>query len=278
MNEAELFVEVKRRSYPTIYGTREKTLEHILVCNGTGYQWHNGRIVQSCKPITDNKNESLIQQQILNGELTFDDYLWKAHLEHAQHCYEEDQKIYHKILNEHPEYTETDKLETKKVFGRSLEEIAQSFLIKWKYSVAVPCVYNSIYELYCNICNIPDDVTPDWLNICIETLHYMLQAKIDFNERTIIPEDEIKHFFPDKPINKEVETIADEIVDRVASTVLNSKKLQTEEKKRKSQEEWERLYSPKARAKFANEHNVQARKLALRILESLKLRNFNVKI
>lgn len=43
MNIARKHIIRSMRRYPSIYPNRDYVLRHILLCNGTGYEWRNGK-------------------------------------------------------------------------------------------------------------------------------------------------------------------------------------------------------------------------------------------
>lgn len=245
MTEAEIYIQTLARLYPTIYGTRDGLLEHIFVSIGTGYKWRDGKIV------TDHEDRirfRKMQAKVKKGTApSVKDQAWLAHLAHAR----EELKRYPRVPKEKPSTLACRYQESYK----DVDAVGQRYYVVEKYSP---------------ICLIPENVTPDWLALCVETLDLMESARIDYTAVTILPEGERKLF--NLPPNPEGDKIAEEIVNKILEERGEVRKEKTAKEKAAEQAHWEANFSPTARARQANSQNEKARRIGAAVRAELRAR------
>lgn len=263
MTEAEIYIETMRRLFPSIYYDRRQCVDHILGGKGTGYYWLDGRIADYEARIPSDKRADFGQtkQAVLTGTApTVEECLRKHHLNHVEKT---EQERHDRI----PEYV----MDVQRSFDFHMNLTTEQSTMPMVYRV-------SEGEYGGPIACIPDNITPDWLAIVVEYLNKVLEAKTDFDQKSILTPSDRQYFLGDKAegLTEEQRSqrsrLAQEISKKLAESMGKTYVPLTDEEKRKNQEEWEKFYSPRARAEQANAENGNSKKAAANIIENLKSR------
>lgn len=238
---AETFIAAMQRLFPSIYLGRERCIDGILTASGSAWS-KNGYLYQTWKIKNFDKMIDLVE---IGKVKPVKHYLEKYHLKHCKNNQEKLQyhlECGHELANHPMEY----RLNSLSKYG-----------VLWK---------------------IPDNATPDWLSIVVEYLNCVLASKIDFDEKSVLMPKERKSHFPDKVQIAEQLSRTQEIAEDIIREIFKKEGKEyiplTEEQKHKNQEEWEKFYSPRARAERANNSNKESKLVAVEILEELKQRKF----
>jgi hypothetical protein len=235
MVDAETFIAALQRLFPSLYYTREKVIEHLLIDHGTGYAWVDGAIefqegleppglfamIDKIKDGTaPSVHESLLQQVRSQA------YLY----------------------------------DSKSLLEEDIEKLAQDFMESDNELFELPPIFR-ISRAESPICNVPDEIRPDWVLIAQDALDMMARAKIDFNDVSILPEKDQARYLERKndPVGAEEKT-------KLACEELGIPYCPTTDE---AQLEWETYYSPMAKAKQANALNNEARDIAIEIRTKL---------
>ena len=99
----------------------------------------------------------------------------------------------------------------------------------------------------------------------------MDNAKVDYDGMSILPESDRRYHYPPETKKKTLTERKDEarMLDEVFANIGIEKKKVNKVQREKKQEEWERLYSPCARARQANAMNTEARAIAAKVRTNL---------
>lgn len=181
--------------YPAHYTTRQECLNQLFVVIGNGYAWFDGELCNLGGPdiqfvLSDPEDVDSDGDYVY----TYDD---RPDLEKAKHPWtEEDCKNYRKKQREQlqryyekaiarmkakfpgykpkgrPKFIETDDTEV------STNKERHWYPIAWDYS---------------KICNLPDDITPEWKTLADECKALLLEDGIDVDNRTVTPEAKEKY-------------------------------------------------------------------------------------
>jgi len=249
-SEAEIYLQVMQRLWPSIYRSRIKTLDHMLCGVGTGYKWYNGRLEVSPSLYTDliksHSYEKMNKLYRAGKAPSVQDLYLKYRKKHAQ-------EYISKFKNTRTKDDTVENIVAKFIeLDKEHDEVGHTFYVSKEYSP---------------ICNIPDDISLDWLCLCLETIKMMGEAKIDYDENSILTKSDKEMRLKLKEVNRE--QISKDITKRILG---DDYKERTDEEKKKDREEWEKHHSPKARAERANYENQKARDIAKNILNDLRKR------
>jgi hypothetical protein len=129
--------------YPELYYDRQTALNQLFCVNGNGYTWENGELVYE-----DQRMERYVLKE----------HVEKADFSYAKHLYNIGESI-----RRHSIEFKTGKDGLNKYIERLDEE-------KW-YPICK----------YAKICNIPEDIKPDWLELVNECKALLLEDGIDVN-------------------------------------------------------------------------------------------------
>lgn len=245
MEDAELFIAAISRLYPTLYRTRIRCLDHILNGIGTGYAWVDGKMHFQGKIFYHKKWKETVQKVIKGDSKTIEDYYKEEQRKNARDYYEKTNQ----------------QVQDEDTFIKS--DIERDAIGHQFY----------VYERSSPICHIPENVSKEWLNCCIELLQAMQNAKIDYNAESILTETQRKHSLQKTKTSLASKICSARILRKLAKEEGRKIKKTTKKQRQKEYEEWERVYSPRARAEHANNYNIQARKVANDVLLELKKRN-----
>lgn len=192
----ERTIQAMMDKYPAHCTTRQECLNDLFVVIGNGYGWFKGELCSLSGPdvqfvLSDPEDEDSDGDYVY----TYDD---RPDLEKAKHPWtEEDWENYRKEQRElrqryyeeavarlcaklpgykpkgiPPKYKETDDTEV------SANKERHWYPIAWDYS---------------KICNLPDDITPEWKALADECKALLLEDGIDVDNRTITPEAKEKY-------------------------------------------------------------------------------------
>ena len=252
-NQADIELRTSQIMYPTIHYSRMKCLDSMMT--SSNFIWNKGVLIPRYS--LDNYTETRLLAS-KNISISLDDALWKKLLQDAQ-----------KEVSKRTE----DSYETKT--AAALADIYKRMTLE---SAAIPPVYRiSTSSVRVPINSIPDDIDSDFLDLCIEYLNQVSVAKTDFTEKTILtPSDQRLHFGEkatglSKSEVSSRQALSEEIGKMLAET-SGKPWPPSKEQLEKDKEEWDKFYSPAARANRANKDNEEARKTAISILENLKAR------
>lgn len=162
---AEPTIRRMLKHWPTLMGTRQRVLDHLLFSFGTGREWVDGCLADTTGG--DSPHGRIIQKRR-------DD----AHIARID-----------ARLGRHP---------GTKLIQEALDDSEPKWLerarqVHWN----IPCDYSPIV-------NVPDDVTPDWLAVCIEACEGFLHCSVEDT------------CYPDHPVllakaRKQVQTILEKL-------------------------------------------------------------------
>jgi len=252
LTNAEIEILTMRLLYPSIYGNRMSCLESMMT--SSNFYWKNGEIAY----YHADKNYKKMKRLVFSGKApSIPDRLWEHQLEAAKKTIAESVSA----REESPESIAKNYV----LLHNEREEVPRCFMLTSFYS---PRVVNSI----------PDNVKPDFLDICVEYLEAAVSAKTDFNEKTILTKSELRSHFGESGngLNEkelEVRKLLSEEITKILYESEGKTWPPTQKDLEKDRKEWEERYSPAARAKTANAYNLSARKCADEILQELNKRN-----
>lgn len=240
---AEQTIEVALRAYPSIYPDRQAFFRHALLGIGTGYIWSGGELVQELICPRWKKMERLVKQgKAPTPEQCLEEYEWAAAMKYCASG-----------------------------TSRSVQVVYDDSMRRRSEQSQIPPTY-SIYDSS-PVSTIPDDIHLDWLQCCIEVVSQMCNAKTNFDATSILAESDRKLFEPVSPKVEQVRRkIAEDIIRETCAKIGKTYVPITDEERAASRAEWERLYSPRARAERANNDNTAARKRANEILNEIHAR------
>ena len=146
---------------PELFSTRQRVLDHLLCVAGNGYSWYKGEIVSD--------NELFIWDNNLESYIIDPDY---------------------KIDDEPdiiaiPPKTEEEALEDMEKWHMSLAELRQRVDPEAPIEEHYKAIENNFHKWYplCKygslICNVPDDVTPEWKALVEECKEMMRKDGIE---------------------------------------------------------------------------------------------------
>lgn len=158
---AEDYLQFQFDFWPELFYSRENLLDHIFCSVGNGLEWRDGEI-KDRNSFHDCKDERE------------DRYVLKHPVERAVPSY---LGISHRQA----------KLSHLKLLMNSDNEFADIY--KNDYNVITKS-FNSLSKNHSLIYEIPDNVKPDWLDLCIETIGYMKESGIDVSD-IVIPDKTI---------------------------------------------------------------------------------------
>jgi hypothetical protein len=122
--------------------------------------------------------------------------------------------------------------------------------------------------------DIPDNITPEWLEICLEYCEAVLRAKTDFDSTSILDAESIEHREKVWNAKADTTTLADELIEKIIQAGLVSEtNIETLENLKK---EFKRIHfnndysNAGQNAKRSNNDNLSAQKHVLTILPKIK--------
>jgi hypothetical protein len=167
-------------TYPSLYISRSQVIEHLVNGYGTGYEWHNGQLVDETNGYYD-EEEDVWRLRPDPAPLVAREDVWKPHDEEDwedRMSPEERERLFGSPLT----YRERARL--RAIHRR--DHIDQAMVTR----TSVPSHPMSQYSA---INNIPADVTPDWAAVCWEAVDlienmapldgYQLRNMGDFTDR-----------------------------------------------------------------------------------------------
>lgn len=247
---AEQFVLAMQMTYISICHIRERCLDSIMV--HSGHTWtKDGTITYQSYPDSTGKDkfkENL--KLVIRGQNADLESLMKRHSEEISQKYLADNPGIEKVL---PNLRE----DMQKRWAED-REVATRFYLTRHHTT-------SDYSI---ISSIPDNVRSDYLQLCIEYLDTIINtAKTDFDEFTILSKKDREAEQHRKQKTKEDRKKETEFVASLLGVAPP-----TDEKRKKDMEEWERNYSPRARARQANQQNTEAIEAAKILRERVRVR------
>lgn len=252
-NQAEIELRTSQIMYPTIHYSRMKCLDSMMT--SSNFVWNKGVLMPRYSLDNYNEIRLLVSKDM---SVSLDEALWQKLLKDAQ--------------------KEVSKRSENSYETRTAAELADVYKRMTLESAAIPPLYRiSTSSVRVPINSIPDDVDSEFLELCIEYLNQVSVAKIDFTEKTILtPSDQRFHFGEkttglSKAEASSRKSLSEEISKMLAET-SGKPWPPSKEQIEKDKEEWNKFYSPAARANRANKDNEEARKAAISILEDLKAR------
>ena len=251
LTNAESLVLTCQLLYPSIYGNRMSCLESMMTSGN--FFWKDGELLYSHP---DKKYKSMMKLVRSGKAPSIKDRLWEYELEAAR-----------KTIDESPSRKDD-----------SVEDLAKSYLrLNQEREEVDRCFMLSTISDYYAVWNIPDDVKPDFLLLCVEYLEAAAAAKIDFTEKTILSKSDLRlHFGESGNGLNEKELESRKVFSKEITKILYESEGKSwppaQKDIEKDRKEWEDRYSPAARAKTANSRNLTARKSAETILQDLQKR------
>jgi hypothetical protein len=182
MNNVDKFVFHSMLSYPTIFPNREAVLNHALFVIGNAIPWHNGELVSDRRNIT---------VKAALAKIDVDSKEDRDHIAETVVRIKEDEGIVGDDIADmatrmyaRAEAAHDDNREVV----RNAEKLA---VIKCPVGAADIGYYACEFCTYSNICNIPSDVTPEWLEACYEVAEWA-KAETPHYDKIIAHLDAIK--------------------------------------------------------------------------------------
>lgn len=182
--------------WPTSCTTRQECLDHLFVVIGNGYEWFEGELCSLSGPdvqfvLDDPEDEDSDGHYVY----TYDD---RPDLEKAKHPWtEEDWENYRKErLEQQQRYYEEAIARMKAKFPGYNPKRRPP---KYRETVVARIDSNRdrhwypIAWDYSEICNLPDDITPEWKALADECKALLLEDGIDVDNRTVTPEAKEKY-------------------------------------------------------------------------------------
>ena len=135
--------------YPSLFQRRADVINHLFFVIGNGYRWHGGELIDGGRQKTlDEITEDRIAREVQD----------LSRVQLAQTAA--------RILGD-PIPTEDEVLE---------EQLNEEFAYKIGPVRSKPRDYYPVCE-YSKICNVPDDVRPDWLRLAREAARMLIRAE-----------------------------------------------------------------------------------------------------
>lgn len=192
----ERTIQAMMDEYPEYHETRQECLNHLFVVIGNGYAWFEGELCSLSGPdvqfvLDDPEDEDSDGHYVY----TYDD---RPDLEKAKHPWtEEDWENYRKEQLEQRQryYEEAIAWMQAKFPGYKPKGIPPKYRETDITEVATNRErhWSSIAWDYSKICNLPDDITPEWKALAEECKALLLEDGIDVDNRTATPEAKEKY-------------------------------------------------------------------------------------
>jgi hypothetical protein len=192
----ERTIQAMMDMWPTSCTTRQECLDHLFVVIGNGYEWFEGELCSLSGPdvqfvLDDPEDEDSDGHYVY----THDD---RPDLEKAKHPWtEEDWENYRKErLEQQQRYYEEAIARMKAKFPGYNPKRRPP---KYRETVVARIDSNRdrhwypIAWDYSEICNLPDDITPEWKALADECKALLLEDGIDVDNRTVTPEAKEKY-------------------------------------------------------------------------------------
>jgi hypothetical protein len=164
MNSVDTFVLQSMRSYPSIFPTREKVLDHALFVIGNGIPWVDGELVSDRPHITMEAGLVRFDDELIEDQKRIDDMLSGGEYEDedmVDFATEIATEMYAQAAARYDDY--------RKVVNNA-DTLA---VIKCPVAAANVGHYGQTFDHYSNIYNIPHDVTSEWLEACYEAAEWV---------------------------------------------------------------------------------------------------------
>jgi hypothetical protein len=168
MNSVDKFVFQSMLAYPSIFPTREAVLDHALFVIGNAIPWHHGELVSDRPHFT-----------VEAGLAGIDDALKKDRERIDEIMSGNEDKDYMKDMATEMYTAATARREVEREVVRNAENLA---VIKCPVGAVKVGHYGSNFYVYSNIYNIPDDVTPEWLEACYEIAEWAKAENPHYDE------------------------------------------------------------------------------------------------
>lgn len=149
------YLEYSLLEYPTLYKTPEDVLHHIFMVNGSGLDWVDGKLVNSCNPKTSFSREETYKRNLEELEEKVKEY--ESELEKVPEVLK---GLYYRYLIDALREVNTYQINCKYLDGiLDNLEIQEDKLKKIKWYPP---------NNYSTICNIPENITDGYLGIVSE--------------------------------------------------------------------------------------------------------------
>jgi hypothetical protein len=172
MNSVDKFVFQSMLSYPSMYPTREAVLDHALFVIGNAIPWHNGELVSDRRDITVKAGLAKVDDRSKEEQ---------DHIDETAVVFEETEAldaVYMAMVTKMHARVAARRDDHRKVVLNA-EKLA---VIKCPVGAANIGYYARCWDGYANICNIPSDVTPEWLEACYEAAEWVKAENPHYDE------------------------------------------------------------------------------------------------
>lgn len=154
-------------TYPTIFVNALTVYDHLFCTNGNGYEWEDGELVEIYKSGYDNIEDAVkgLLHKNLIDEFNGFDSLSRLLIRDAENIGIPVLKVKNKRICEYVDMI-YDIDNRMKDFSIPDDEEIKKRVKDYRWSLYPICKY-------AQICNIPDDVKPDWLEACDRMMKFI---------------------------------------------------------------------------------------------------------
>jgi hypothetical protein len=186
MNSVDKFVFQSMVRYPSIFPTREAVLNHALFVIGNAIPWHDGELVSDRSDITVKAGLAKIDNTSKEERDHIDEMVVAMDMEDCERTRD-------MVATMHAR--EEARLDDYREVVRNAEQLA---VIKCPVGATNIGYYACEFCTYSNIYNIPDDVTPEWLEACYEIAEWSKAENPHYDE-IIARLDTVKNMSANRP-------------------------------------------------------------------------------
>lgn len=154
-------------TFPSIFANALAVYDHLFCTNGNGYEWENGELVEICGfgyDTVEDAVKGLLHSSLVN-EFNGSDSLTRLLIRDAEHIGIPILKVKNRRICRYVDMI-YDIDNRMKDFSIPDDEEIKKRVKDYKWSLYPICKY-------AQICNIPDDVKPDWLEACDRMMKFI---------------------------------------------------------------------------------------------------------
>lgn len=150
-------IDTLKYFYEVACYSKIEAMHHIFFVNGNGLEWVNGELFTDCEKAEDISNIAQERKDYMNAWLPS---MWEEAAEFHKKCGINREKL--PVEERLKKYWETQ-------YARRDKEVTNDFVM---YPIC----------MYAPICNIPDDITGDWLVFALEAIDWALTLKPELED------------------------------------------------------------------------------------------------